>query len=60
MLKKRQKHYKEQEIEQEIIPTKMDKELQKLIDERQELIDKLCMEIVAVEKGIIKIPVEAK
>ena len=39
---------------------KMDKELQKLIDKRQELIDKLCMEIVAVEEGIIKIPVEAK
>ncbi len=38
----------------------MDKELQKLIDERQELIDKLCMEIVAVEEGIIKIPREAK
>ena len=41
-------------------PAKMDKELQKLIDERQELIDKLCMEIVAVEEGMIKIPVEAK
>jgi len=38
----------------------MDKELQKLIDERQELIDKLCMEIVAVEEGMIKIHVEAK
>ncbi len=57
MLKKGQKYYKEQEI---TILTKMDKELQKLIDERQELIDKLCMEIVAVEEGIIKIPVEAK
>ncbi len=34
----------------------MDKELQKLIDERQGLIDKLCMEIVAVEEGIIRIP----
>jgi len=56
-LKKGQKYYKEQEI---TILTKMDKELQKLIDERQELIDKLCMEIVAVEEGIIKIPVEAK
>ena len=38
----------------------MDKELQELIDERQELIDKLCMDIVAVEEGIIKIPVEVK
>ncbi len=38
----------------------MDKELQKLINERQELIDKLCMEIVAVEEGMIKIPVGAK
>ncbi len=38
----------------------MDKELQKLIDERQGLIDKLCMDIVAVEEGIIKIPVVAK
>jgi len=38
----------------------MDKELQKLIDERQELIDKLCMEIVAVEEGIIKISAKAK
>lgn len=38
----------------------MDKELQKLIDERQELIDKLCMEIVAVEEGMIKIPMVAK
>ena len=57
MLKKGQKYYKEQEI---TILTKMDKELQKLIDERQKLIDKLCMEIVAVEEGIIKIPVEAK
>jgi len=57
LLKKGQKYYKEQEI---TILTKMDKELQKLIDERQELIDKLCMEIVAVEEGIIKIPVEAK
>jgi len=38
----------------------MDKELQKLIDERQKLIDKLCMEIVAVGEGMIKIPVEAK
>ena len=56
MSKKGQKYYKEQEI----ILIKMDKELQKLIDERQELIDKLCMEIVAVEEGIIKIPVEAK
>ncbi len=34
----------------------MDKQLQKLIDERQELIDKLCLEIVAVEEGMIKIP----
>jgi len=41
-----------------VISDKMDKELQKLIDERQELIDKLCMEIVEVEEGIIKIPVE--
>ena len=38
----------------------MDQELQKLIDERQELIDKLCMEIVAVEEGVIKIPVKTK
>ena len=38
----------------------MDKELQKLIDERQELIDKLCMEIVMVEEGMIKIPIEIK
>ena len=38
----------------------MDKELQKLIDERQELIDKVCMELVTVEEGIIKIPVEVK
>lgn len=38
----------------------MDKELQKLIDERQELIDKLCMEIVVVEEGMIKIPVGTK
>ncbi len=38
----------------------MDKELQKWIDEHQELIDKLCMEIVGVEEGMIKILVEAK
>lgn len=38
----------------------MNKELQKLIDERQGLVDKLCMEIIAVEEGMIKIPVEAK
>ena len=38
----------------------MDKELQKLINERHELINKLCMEIVAVEEGMIKIPAEAK
>ena len=35
-------------------------ELQKLINERQELIDKLCMEIVGVEERIIKMPVEVK
>ena len=35
---------------------KMDKELQKLIDERQKLVDKLCMEIVSVEEGMTKIP----
>ncbi len=29
----------------------MEKELQKLIDERQLLIDKLCMEIVNLEEG---------
>ena len=56
MLKREQKYYKEEEI----IPIKMDKELQELIDERQELIDRLCMEIIAVEEGMIKIPVEAK
>lgn len=38
----------------------MDKKLQQLIDERQKLIDKLCIEIVAVEEGIIKIPVGSK
>ncbi len=38
----------------------MDKELQKLIDERHELIDKLCMEIISVEEGMTKIPVEAQ
>ena len=38
----------------------MDQELQKLIDQRQKLIDQLCMEIVAVEERMIKIPVEAK
>jgi len=38
----------------------MDKELQRLIDERQKLIDRLCMEIVAVEDGKIKIQIEAK
>lgn len=36
----------------------MDKELQELIDERQELIDKLCMEIIAVEEGMVKITVK--
>ena len=55
-MKREQKYYKEQVI----TPTKMDKELQKLIDERQELIDKLCMEIVAVEEGVIKMPVKVK
>ena len=30
-------------------------ECKKLIDERQELIDKLCMEITEVEEGRIKI-----
>lgn len=34
---------------------KMDKELQKLIDERQKLIDKLCIGIVSVEEGMTKI-----
>lgn len=29
----------------------MEKELQKLIDERQILIDELCMEIVNLEEG---------
>ncbi len=43
-----------------IIRYKMDQELQKLIDERQGLIDKICMEIVAVEEGMIKIPVGVK
>lgn len=38
----------------------MDEELQKLIDERQGLIDRLCLEIVAVEEGMIKIPVPSK
>jgi len=33
----------------------MDKELQKLINERQKLIDKLCMEIVSIEEGMSKI-----
>ena len=56
MLKRERKYYKEQEI----ISTKMDKELQKLIDERHELINKLCMEIMAVGEGIIKMPAEAK
>ena len=31
----------------------MDAEIQKLIDERQELIDKLCMDIINVEEGRI-------
>ncbi len=30
----------------------MDKQLQKMIDERQELINKLCMEIVEVEEKL--------
>ena len=34
----------------------MDKEIQKLIDQRQELVDRLCMEIVNVEEGRVKIP----
>lgn len=33
----------------------MDKKLQKLIDERQKLIDKLCIDIVSVEEGMTKI-----
>jgi len=49
-----QKDYKEERI----IYPKMDKELQRLIDERQELIDKLCMEIVALEEGMTQIQVE--
>ncbi len=34
----------------------MNKEIQKLIDERQGLIDRLCMEIVNVEEGNVKVP----
>ncbi len=46
-----QKDYKESEI----TPYQMDKELQRLIDERQRLIDQLCMEIIAVEEGMTKV-----
>ena len=33
----------------------MDKEIQKLIDERQLLVNELCMDIVKIDKGMIKI-----
>ncbi len=33
----------------------MDKEIQQLIDERQELIDRLCIEIVNVEEGRVEV-----
>ena len=33
----------------------MNKEIQELIDERQILINELCMEIVKIDKGMIKI-----
>ena len=36
----------------------MDKELQRLVDERQGLIDKLCIEIVELEEGLIKMPIK--
>ena len=40
----------------EAIPLlKMDKEIQQLIDERQELLDRLCMEIINVEEGRVKV-----
>ena len=34
----------------------MDKEIQRLINERQELVDRFCMEIINVEEGRVKIP----
>lgn len=33
----------------------MDKEIKKLIDERQMLVNKVCAEIVKIEKGMTKI-----
>jgi hypothetical protein len=33
----------------------MDKEIQKLIDERQMLVNEVCMEIVKIDKGMTKI-----
>jgi len=36
--------------EEEALYNKMDKEVQRLLDERQKLIDKLCLEIVSLEE----------
>jgi len=33
----------------------MDKEIQELIDERQMLVNELCIEIVKIDKGMTKI-----
>jgi hypothetical protein len=33
----------------------MDKEIKKLIDERQMLVNEVCVEIVKIEKGMTKI-----
>ena len=33
----------------------MNKEIQKLIDERQRLLNELCIEMVKIDKGMIKI-----
>ena len=43
-----------------ILSDKMNKEVQKLIDQQQQLIDKLCLEIINIRGGKIKIPVAAK
>lgn len=33
----------------------MDKEIQKLIDERQKLVNEVCLEMVKIDKGMVKV-----
>ena len=50
MLKKRRKYYKSGDY-----VCNMDKEIQELIDERQLLVNELCVEMIKIDKGMTKI-----